>query len=379
VGIFVPIYRQIAEIWVTVLELLGDLNIESNKTEGIIRLPDTGGKIKMFSLENPTAGRGDKFHAVFLDEIAFARDGFQHQWETAIAPTLLDYQGTAMALSTPNGRSEDNWFFRICCDDDSIWTTFTAPSSTNPYLPKGELELIKKRTNALVYLQEYEARHIDMGSQTFFPISSFLGADGLPEPVPPIWGGVYACVDSALKSGLEHDGTGVVYVAYQRPDYSPDRLPHIYVLDWELTSIDGHLLIDYLPRIQRRIEELVREYCCRAGNLGIFIEDKGSGTILLAQSPRVGIETTAISSTLTALGKDERCIGASPYVAGGQVRISQYAFEKMTSWKGSLRNHLTSQINNFRIADKQAYRRQDDALDALIYCILLGCGSNGGF
>lgn len=379
VGIFVPVYRMIAEIWVTVIELLGELRIESNKTEGIIRLPETGGKIKMFSLENPTAGRGDKFHEIYLDEIAFAKGGFQHQWETAIAPTLLDYEGAAMACSTPNGISEDNWFNRICNDEDTLWTVFHAPSSSNPYLPRAELELIKKRTNALVYLQEYDARFLSLGSQTFFPMASFMGEDGLPEHIPAIWGGVYACVDSALKSGLEHDGTGVVYVAYQRPDYSIDKLPHLYVLDWELSSIDGHLLIDYLPRIERRIEELVREYTCRAGNLGIFVEDKGSGTILLAQSSRVGISTSAIPSALTSLGKDERAIGASPYVAAGQVRISQYAFEKMAEFKGAYRNHLTSQINNFRIADREAYKRSDDLLDALVYSIILGCGSNGSF
>ncbi|MDF9788115.1 terminase large subunit domain-containing protein [Polynucleobacter sphagniphilus] len=375
IGVFVPQYRMISEIWQTIVLLLNEIKIEANKTEGIIRLPDTGGRIKFFSLENETAGRGEKFHEIYLDEIAFAKDNFEFQWSTAIRPTLTDYAGTAMACSTPNGISDENFFNRICNDADTYWTVFKAPSSSNPYLPKDELELIKKRTNSLIWLQEYLADFISMGSQTFFPISSFMGADGLPEPLPQIWGGVFAVVDTALKSGLEHDGTAVLYCAFQSPDYSPDRLPKIFVLDWDLRSIDGSLLIDFLPHINQRIEDLVREYTCRAGNLGIYIEDKGSGTVLLGQSERSGIPTIAIPSNLTALGKDERAIAASPYIASGQVRISQYAFEKMLEFKGSYKNHLISQINNFRLADKQSYKRSDDCLDTLTYAAILGCGS----
>ena len=378
IGVFVPQYRMISEIWQTIVLLLNEIKIEANKTEGIIRLPDTGGRLKFFSLENETAGRGEKFHEIYLDEIAFAKDNFEFQWSTAIRPTLTDYAGTAMACSTPNGISDENFFNRICNDADTYWTVFKAPSSCNPYLPKDELALIKKRTNSLIWLQEYLAEFVSMGSQTFFPISSFMGADGLPEPLPQIWGGVFAVVDTALKSGLEHDGTAVLYCAFQRPDYTPDRLAKIYIVDWDLRSIDGSMLIDFLPHINQRIEDLVRQYTCRAGNLGIYIEDKGSGTVLLGQSNRTGIETGAIPSNLTALGKDERAIASSPYIAGGQVKISQEAFEKMIDFKGSYKNHLVSQINNFRLADKQSYKRSDDLLDTVTYASILGCGNGRG-
>jgi len=111
------------------------------------------------------------------------------------------------------------------------------------------------------------------------------------------------------------------------------------------------------------------------GDLGVFIEDKGSGTVLLGQSARTGIETKAIPSNLTALGKDGRAMAASPYVAGRQIKISQYAYEKMIDNKGSYKNHLLSQIMNFRIADKASATRNDDLFDTFCYAAILACGS----
>ena len=111
-----------------------------------------------------------------------------------------------------------------------------------------------------------------MNSAIFFPISSFLGADGLPEPMPQIWGGVFAVVDTALRSGQEHDGTATLYRSFQRPEYSLDRLPRIYILDWDIRHIDGSMLIDFLPHINQRIEDLVRQYTSRAGNLGSILK-----------------------------------------------------------------------------------------------------------
>ena len=124
----------------------------------------------------------------------------------------------------------------------------------------------------MIWLQEYEATFLDMNSAIFFPISSFLGADGLPEPMPQIWGGVFAVVDTALRSGQEHDGTATLYRSFQRPEYSLDRLPRIYILDWDIRHIDGSMLIDFLPHINQRIEDLVRQYTCRAGNLGSILK-----------------------------------------------------------------------------------------------------------
>ena len=63
----------------------------------------------------------------------------------------------------------------------------------------------------------------------------------------------------------------------------------------------------------------------------MFIEDKNSGTILLQQAIQRGLPVEGIESKLTAMGKDERALAASPYVHQGRVKYSDYAYNKITT------------------------------------------------
>jgi len=97
----------------------------------------------------------------------------------------------------------------------------------------------------------------------------------------------------------------------------------------------------------------------RHGSVGIWIEDKNSGTILLQQAIRRQWPATAIESKLTAMGKDERALSVSSYVYRENVKYTDYAFDKTTVHKRKSRNHLVDQIESFRIGDKDN-KREDD-------------------
>jgi hypothetical protein len=56
---------------------------------------------------------------------------------------------------------------------------------------------------------------------------------------------------------------------------------------------------------------------------------------------------------------------------GGMVRLTKEAFDRTSLLKSVRRNHLTAQVANFRIGDKQAWRRSDDLVDALVYFVLI--------
>jgi hypothetical protein len=91
------------------------------------------------------------------------------------------------------------------------------------------------------------------------------------------------------------------------------------ILDWDVAQIEGALLETWLPTVFRRLEELAQQCRARLGSLGAMIEDKNSGTILLQQALRRGLQAQAIDSKLTAMGKDERALSVSGYVYRGQV------------------------------------------------------------
>jgi hypothetical protein len=126
------------------------------------------------------------------------------------------------------------------------------------------------------------------------------------------------------------------------------------------------------------LEELSRQCAARYGAAGAWIEDKNSGTILLQQAQRRDMKARAIDSKLTAMGKDERAINVSGYVHRGNVKYSEYAFNKVSIYKQKSRNHLVEQIESFRIGDKQS-DREDDALDTFCYGIAIALGNAEGF
>ena len=57
----------------------------------------------------------------------------------------------------------------------------------------------------------------------------------------------------------------------------------------------------------------------------------------------------------------------------GDVKVSQYAFDKVVEWKGRTLNHLLQQVNTFHIGDKDAAKRADDLLDCATYSIIVAC------
>jgi hypothetical protein len=65
------------------------------------------------------------------------------------------------------------------------------------------------------------------------------------------------------------------------------------------------------------------------------------------------VEPFVVTGKLTAMGKDERALSVSGYVYRGNVKYTEYAFNKTTVYKRKSRNHLGDQIESFRIGDKE--------------------------
>jgi len=181
-------------------------------------------------------------------------------------------------------------------------------------------------------------------------------------------------MDTAVKGGKENDGTAVVYCALNKWVGHP-----LVVLDWDVVQIDGALLETYLPTVFERLEELAKMTQSRHGVVGTFIEDAAAGSILIQQGRSRGWNTHAIDSKLTAAGKDERAISVSGHYFQEKLKISEYAYNKTTNFKGVTRNHLLSQVSGFRIGDKDAHKRADDLLDSFVYSIAIGVGDKYGF
>lgn len=192
----------------------------------------------------------------------------------------------------------------------------------------------------------------------------------LPAAMPEKCDVVFATVDTAIKAGQQHNSTAVTFWAYN----SLTR-PSTYLLDWEIVQIEGADQSDWLPSVYERCEELARQCGARRGSVGVLIEDKATGSVLIQQAARTGRPVHPINSKLTAMGKEERAIAAGPYVNDGEVKITQEAWDKTTIHKGRSANHQIVQISNFRIGSKETDGL--DLLDTFCYGVLTALGTEG--
>jgi hypothetical protein len=352
VGWFAPEHKRLAESYNVIVENLAPVKRASSKTDGVIRTI-TGGRIDFWSLEDENAGRSRKYHRIIVDEAAFTKAGALDIWERSIKPTLLDYGGRALVMSNTNGIDPENLMWQLCNQPQHGFFDFHAPTHSNPYLPAAELAKLQADNPPLVYQQEYLAEFVDFSGSSFFTRDSLL-VNGQPVEFPVRCDAVFAVIDSATKTGTKNDGTGVVYCALTKNGAHP-----LTILDWDIQQIEGDLLITWLPTVFQNLEHLAKTCHARMGSVGAMIEDKASGMILLQQAQRRGLPATAIDSVLTSVGKDERAISVSGYVYRGRVKIARLAYDKVTTFKGTSRNHLLGEVVGFRIGDKTSGRSDD--------------------
>lgn len=373
VGVFAPDYKIIAETYQEVREILDPIVVRANAQEKVIRTLG-GGRIDFWSLDNPRAGRSRKYKLALIDEAAYTKPGMIDVWEQAIRPTLVDLRGSAVAASNTAGADPDNFLHQICTQPGRYgFRDFHAPSHANPYLPRDELADLERKSHPLVWRQEYLAEFVDWSGVAFFDVQKML-VFGQPAPMPSHGDAVFAVIDTAVKDGKEHDGTAVSY--WLRSAHS--GIPLI-MLDWDIVQIEGAMLINWLPSVLKRCEELAAGCGARMGVRGAFIEDKASGTILLQQARQmVGWPVEAIPANITAAGKDGRAINISGHVHQGLVKFSDLAYNKTVNFKGATRNHMLTQVLGFRIGDKAAATRSDDLLDTFTSAIALALGNSDG-
>lgn len=159
-----PTYKSVGETWRIFTEVLRPVTRRRSEQEKRLELT-TGGVIDVWSLEEPDAVRGRGYKRFVVDEAA-AIPRLEYAWQQVIRPTLTDDLGDAWFLSTPKGRNYFWDLFRLGTDPaQKEWASHRLPSSSNPYLPAGEIAAAKESLPARVFAQEYEADFVsdDLG------------------------------------------------------------------------------------------------------------------------------------------------------------------------------------------------------------------------
>lgn len=157
---FAPTYKMMGDVWRDTCRTLFPVTRRRNEQEKRLELI-TGGVIDFWSLDNPDAGRGRKYALAVIDEAAMVR-GLSEAWNGAIRPTLTDYAGEALFISTPKGMN----YFKPLFDNGNDpergdWASWQLPTVANPRIDPAEVDAARLDLPERVFRQEYLAEFIE--------------------------------------------------------------------------------------------------------------------------------------------------------------------------------------------------------------------------
>lgn len=165
-GYFAPTYRYLTPMWKQFKRILSPVTTSKNENEHTLELIG-GGSIECWSLENQDASRGRSYAGIVIDEAAMVREG-GYIWEATLRPTLLDYSGWALFISTPRGRGYLYELYQMGVDPlNTEWGAYRYPTVSNPYIRADEIEAARQLLPDRLFRQEFLAEWIDDSGGVF--------------------------------------------------------------------------------------------------------------------------------------------------------------------------------------------------------------------
>ncbi len=162
VAYITPTY-QLGKIFFKEIVDLLPIEIYSKNESDLVITFITGGSIRFFTGERLDNLRGLKFHLAVIDEASFIPN-LEDGWLNSIRPTLTDYKGKAIFLSTPKGK---NYFFSLFSKAEPDWQSFKFTTYDNPYIDPNEIDDARRQLPEVVFEQEYMANPAENAANPF--------------------------------------------------------------------------------------------------------------------------------------------------------------------------------------------------------------------
>jgi phage FluMu gp28-like protein len=206
-------------------KLIKIIPFENNKSDLIIYFPN-GGTVEFFTGERLDNLRGRKFHFVVVDEASFIPN-LEDGWLNSIRPTLTDYKGRALFLSTPKGK---NYFYHLFNKNEHDWKSFKFSTYDNPYIDIDEINDARLQLPQSVFEQEYMANPMENAANPFGNNFITLCTKQLSQSEPMYFGiDLAKSFDYTVIIGLDINGNVSYFERFQK-DWKQTK-DHILTLD----------------------------------------------------------------------------------------------------------------------------------------------------
>lgn len=305
-----PTYKNARPLWRWCVQVSGSEPRLAVSTSERTITSDRGGFLGLYSGDNIDSIRGEAFHLVVIDEAAMLGPD---AWTDAIMPTLADYDGDALLISTPKGR---NWFwteFVRAQADGQRSMAFTAPTSANP-LPtiRRAAELARERVSDRTYRQEWLAEFIE-DSGVFRMVREAATAEAQAEPQA---GHEYVI---GVDWGRQDDAT--VFTVLDATSRTMAHIDRMTQTDYNLQVSRLRVLIERF-----RAQSVIAEYNSMGGP--IIERLQADGLPIQAFTTTNASKAQAIDALVLAFERSELRILPEPLLL---AELQAYAAERLPS------------------------------------------------
>lgn len=148
-----------------------------NKSERLLEMPN-GGRIRCKTAWDADTLRGDYADLLILDEYSLMKP---NAWDEVGAPMLLDNDGDAVFIFTPQRKNHaHSMYVKALGDDTGRWDGWHFTSFDNPFLSPEALAEITADMTEDAYRQEIMAEFLDNEGLVFRNLAACMGAPLLP-------------------------------------------------------------------------------------------------------------------------------------------------------------------------------------------------------
>ena len=144
--------------WTTMIKSLPRPERRVLKADRRIELT-RGGQIEYKSADQPDNLRGEGLAALVIDEAAYIDD---YVWDEVLRPMLMTTNGRVLMISTPRRRR--GFFYETCRAGERgehDVANFHFPSSSNPFVPASEIELLRRTMPEIAFAREILAEFVE--------------------------------------------------------------------------------------------------------------------------------------------------------------------------------------------------------------------------
>jgi len=212
VAYITPTYQLGKIFFKEIVDLLPPEIYTKNESDLVINFI-TGGSIRFFTGERLDNLRGLKFHLAVIDEASFIPN-LEDGWLNSIRPTLTDYKGRAIFLSTPRGK---NYFYSLFMrGGETDWESFKFTTYDNPHMDASEIDSAKAQLPSVVFRQEYMADPMENAANPFG--SEFINACTKETKGVAAYYGIDLAksVDWSVIIGMDKQGNVVHFERFQK-------------------------------------------------------------------------------------------------------------------------------------------------------------------